>query len=48
MFKNDVDKFEEQEIKKMRPILKKWFDQLIKQSVVRKKPKLIRDKLKVK
>ena len=32
--------------KKIRPIIRDWFDQLIKQSVMRKKPKVIRDKLK--
>ena len=28
--KDDMDKFEEQEMKKIRPIIKKWYDQLIK------------------
>ena len=43
--KDDVDKFEEQEMKKIRP--KTWYGRLIKQTMVReKKPKIIRDKLK--
>ena len=41
-----MDKFEEQELKKTRPIIRNWFDRLIKQSVMGKKPKIIRDKLK--
>ena len=44
--KNDIDKFEEQEMKKVRPMIKNCFDQLIKQNVMGKKPKIIRDKLK--
>ena len=44
--KNDIDKFEEQEMKKIRPMIKNCFDQLIKQHVMGKKPKIIRDKLK--
>ena len=40
-----MDKFEQQEMKKMRQIKKYWFDQLIKQSVRGKKPKIIRGKL---
>ena len=39
-------KFEEQEMKKIRSIKRNWFDRLIKQSVMRKKSKLVRDKLK--
>ena len=35
--KNDIGKFEEQEMKKIRPIKRNWFDRLIKQSVMRKK-----------
>ena len=35
--KDDMDKFEEQEMKKIRPIKRNWFDRLIKQSVMRKK-----------
>ena len=44
--KDDMDKFKEQEMKKIRPIKRNWFDRLIKQSVMRKKSKIIRDKLK--
>ena len=44
--KGDLDKFEEQEMKKMRPIKRNWFDRLIKQNAMGKKPKIIRDKLK--
>ena len=44
--KNDMDKFEEQEMKKLRPFIRNWFDQLIKPNFMRKKPKVIRDKLK--
>ena len=43
---NDMDKFEEQEMKKIRPVIRNWFDRLIKQNVMGKKPKIIRDKLK--
>ena len=43
--KNDMDKFEEQEIKKG-PIKRSWCDWLIKQNVMEKKPKLVRDKVK--
>ena len=46
MSKDDMDKFEEQEMKKTRPIRKTWFDRLMKQNVTGKKPKIIRDKLK--
>ena len=35
-------------MKKLRPMIKNWFDQLINQNVMRKKPKIITDKLKVK
>ena len=45
MSKDDMDKFEEHEIKKIRQIIRNWFDWLIKQSVMGKKPKIIRDKL---
>ena len=45
MSKDDMDKFEEHEIKKIRQIIGNWFDWLIKQSVIGKKPKIIRDKL---
>ena len=41
-----MDTFQQQEMKKIRQIKKYWFDQLIKQSVRGKKPKIIRDKLK--
>ena len=45
--KDNMDKFEEQEMKKIRTIKKKWYEWLIKQSMTReKKPKVIRDKLK--
>ena len=40
-----MDKFEEQEIKKIRLVLRNWFDQLIKQNLIQNKPKIIRDKL---
>ena len=33
-------------MKKIRTIKKTWFDRLIKQSMMGKKPKIIRDKLK--
>ena len=33
-------------MKKVRPIIRNWFDQLIKQSVMEKKPEIISDKLK--
>ena len=35
-------------MKKIRPIIRNWLDQLIKQKVMVKKPKIIRDKLKEK
>ena len=44
--KDDMDKFQEQIMKKIRPIITKWFDQLINKNVMGKKPKIIRDKLK--
>ena len=44
--KNGMEKFEEQEMKKIRPIKRNWFDLLIKQNIMGKKPKIIRDKLK--
>ena len=40
-----MDKFEEQELKKIRPVIKNSFDRLIKQKVMENKPKIIRDKL---
>ena len=33
-------------MKKIRPIKKKWYDRIIKQNVMGKKTKMIRDKLK--
>ena len=48
VFKDDMNKFEKQEMKKIMPIKKNWFDRLIKQSLMGKKPKIIRDKLKEK
>ena len=44
--KNDMDKFEEQGMKKIRSIMRKLFDKLIKQNVMTNKPKIIREKLK--
>ena len=44
--KDDMDKFDEQEMKKIRPIIRKWFDRLIDKNVMGKKHKIIRDKLK--
>ena len=44
VLKDDTDRFEEQEIKKIKPIRKTWFHQLIKQSVMKKKSKVVRDK----
>ena len=46
MSNDDLDKFEEHEMKKIQAIIRNWFDWLIKQSVMGKKPKIIRDKLK--
>ena len=46
MSKDDMDKFEEQEMKKMRPVIRKCFDRLINRYVMGKKSKIIRDKLK--
>ena len=46
MSKDDMDKFEEQEMKKIRPIIRNWFHLLIKQNEMGKRPKTIRDKLK--
>ena len=42
-----MDKFEEHEMKKIRPIIRKQFDRLIKQSVIEKKLKIITDKPKI-
>ena len=44
--KDDMGKFEEQEMKKIRPMIRKWSDQLINKNVMREKPEIIRDKLK--
>ena len=44
--KDETDKFDEQKMKKIRPNLRKWFDWLTNKDVMRKKPKIIRDKLK--
>ena len=44
--KDETDKFDEQKIKKIRPNLRKWFDWLTNKNVMRKKPKIIRNKLK--
>ena len=46
MSNDDLDKFEEHEMKKIQAIIRNWFDWLIKQSVMGKKPNIIRDKLK--
>ena len=43
VFKDDMNKFEKQEMKKVMPIKKNWFDRLIKQSLMGKKPKIISD-----
>ena len=44
--KDDMDRFEEQEMNKIRTIIRKWFDRLVNKNVMRKKPKIIRNKLK--
>ena len=46
MSKDDMDKFEEQEMTKIKPIKRNLFDKLIKQNVIRNETKIIRDKLK--
>ena len=46
MSKDHMDNFEEQEMKKIRPIKKNLLDELIKQNVMRNKPKIIRNNLK--
>ena len=38
-----MDKFEEQEMEKIRPIKRNWFDQLIKQIVIRNQKKEIKN-----
>ena len=40
-----MDKFEDEEMKKIRPIKRTLFDKLFKQNVIRNKPKIIRAKL---
>ena len=45
LIKDDIDKFEEHEMKKIRPIMKKRFDRLISKNEMRRKPKISRDKL---
>ena len=45
MSKDDMDKSEEQEMKKIKQIKRNLFDKLIKQNVIRNKRKIIRDKL---
>ena len=44
--KNDMDKFEEQEVQKIRSIIRHLFDNSIKQNMMRSKPKIIRENLK--
>ena len=44
--KDDMEKFEEQEMKKIRLNIRLWFDWFVKQNVMGKKPKNNRDKLK--
>ena len=44
--KDDMDKFEEEQVKKIRSVIRKLFDRLINKNVIEKKPKIIRDKLK--
>ena len=48
--KDDTSKFEKHEMKKIRPIIRKWFYRLINKNVLGKKPiikpKIIRDKLR--
>ena len=41
-----IDTSEEQETKEIRPIIRNQFDKLIKQNVLKNKPKIIRDILK--
>ena len=41
-----MDKFEVHEMKKIRLIMKNWFERLLKQSLMRMKPKIIIDKSK--
>ena len=48
--KDDTNKFEKHEMKKIRPIIRKWFYRLINKNVLGKKPiikpEIIRDKLR--
>ena len=44
--KDDMDRFEEQEMKKIRLVIRKWLNWLINKNVMGKKLKIIRDKLK--
>ena len=44
--KNDMDKFEEQETKKIRPIIRKQFVRFINKNVMGEETKIITDKLK--
>ena len=44
--KDNMDKFVEQEMKKISPIIRNWFDWLMKQNVIGKKSKTIRNKLR--
>ena len=46
VFKDHMDNFEEPEMKKKRPIMRKWFDLSIKQNVLLKKPKIVTNKSK--
>ena len=46
MSKDDIDKFEEKEMKKVRAVIRKWFRWLLNKNVMWKKPAIIRDKLK--
>ena len=46
MSKDDPDKLEEQEMKKITPIKRSWFDWLIKENLMGMKPKITREKLK--
>ena len=43
--KDDTNKFEKHEMKKIRPIIRKWFYRLTNKNVLGKKP-IIRDKLR--
>ena len=45
MPKDDMNKSEGQEMKKIRPMKRNLFDKIIKQNVIRSKPKINRDKI---